>query len=238
MSNFNEPLPDISASAIFKAVEDAQYIRELESQQQIDAINAAFDQMLRKQGIERQSTRAAELLRSLQGHSYHRAASLDRIDSSAIDQKSRSVRLTFASEYPYFRRDLNALEVLEMSKSAANLGRLNAGGALLNEHKRDDQIGVVLKAWIGTDKRAHAVVKFSSSKRGQEFFQDVIDGIRQNISFHYRIFNGKVRASSERGKPDTFIATSWEATEISLVSVPADPTVGVGRSERLRSESN
>jgi len=233
MSDF-EPLPDISAHAIFESVHRA---RDLACQQQIAAINEAFDQLLGQQAGKREATRAAELLRSLQGHSYHRASALARADVSKINEKERTVELTFASEFAVFNRTLNALEVLEMSARAANLNRLNSGGPLLWQHKRDDQIGVVLKAWIGADKRAHAVVKFSSSRRGLEFFRDVKDGIIRNVSFNYRILDGKV-ATGARGKPDTFTATSWEALEISLVSVPADPTVGVGRSERLRSESN
>jgi HK97 family phage major capsid protein len=147
---------------------------------------------------------------------------------SNIDEKARTAELTFASELPYER--WFGTEVLEMSSRAADLKRLNNGGALLSDHGRSAQIGKVVKAWIGDDKRAHAIVKFSRNARGEEEFQDVIDGIRSNVSFGYKIREFVTEKGTGRA-PDKVTATRWEALEISLVSVPADPTIGVGRSE-------
>ena len=201
----------------------------------VNDINVAYNEIMQRHTTTEQTTptsRSLDLLRSFQAQEQHRSAALTVTDQ-AIDKASRTVKLTFASEYPVFRRDLNAYEVLQMSPSASNLNRLNSGGPLLWNHNRDDQIGGIVKSWIGADKRAHAAVKFSRSPRGEEFFQDVIDGILRNVSFNYRILTGKAVAGG-KGKPDTFTATSWEALEISLVSVPADPTVGVGRSGAKR----
>jgi HK97 family phage major capsid protein len=54
----------------------------------------------------------------------------------------------------------------------------------------------------------------------------VLDGIRTNISVGYSI--SKMQKDSRDG--ETYIAKSWRPMEASLVSIPADVTVGVGRS--------
>jgi len=147
---------------------------------------------------------------------------------SKIDAEARTAELSFASEIEVER--WYGLEVLEMTPRAAELNRLNAGGALLSDHNTRQQIGKVIKAWVGEDKRAHAIVKFSRKAVAEEEFQDVIDGIRTNVSFGYRVLDYK----TEKGRgnaPDKRTVTRWEAFEISLVAVPADPSVGVGRAQ-------
>ena len=71
------------------------------------------------------------------------------------------------------------------------------------------------------------------SARAQEIFQDVIDEIRTNVSVAYRV-HAAVLESTDDGV-ETYRITDWEPYEISLVSVPADVAVGVGRSEESQS---
>jgi HK97 family phage major capsid protein len=159
-----------------------------------------------------------------------------KIETSNVDVDARTVELSFASEHPVER--YFGLEILEMSSRAADLNRLNTGGALLSDHDTRGQIGAVVKAWVGDDKRGHAIVKFSRSQRGQEEFQDVIDGIRTNVSFGYRIQEHNI-VRGEGNAPDTVNVTRWEAFEISLVAIPADASVGVGRElENLGSQES
>jgi HK97 family phage major capsid protein len=65
-------------------------------------------------------------------------------------------------------------------------------------------------------------------------FQDVLDGIRRNVSVGYQIHKAQlveVEGDPEKeGGQDTYRVTDWEPMEISLLSVPADASVGVGRS--------
>lgn len=142
------------------------------------------------------------------------------------DEERRTVELAFSSETPYERWFGD--EILDHSPAAIDLERLRAGGAVLMDHNTTDQIGVVESVRIDSDRVARAVVRFSRSKRGQEIFNDIIDGIRKNISVGY--FIKEMILEKQNDDKETYRVTSWEPFEISIVSVPADPTVGVGRS--------
>ncbi len=150
---------------------------------------------------------------------------LKSLASGDINDEQRTVVLTFSSEEPvdrWFGR-----EVLDHGSKAVRLSRMNNGGAFLLNHDRNQQIGVVLEASL-EGKRGKALVKFSRSKLGEEAFQDVKDGIRVNVSTTYRYHEIKLEESKSEG-PDTYRVLDWEPLEISLESIPADPTVGVGR---------
>ncbi|KQP39673.1 hypothetical protein ASF44_08045 [Pseudorhodoferax sp. Leaf274] len=63
-------------------------------------------------------------------------------------------------------------------------------------------------------------------------FADVVDGIRRHVSVGYVIHQAVATEVRDSGV-DTYTATDWEPLEVSLVSVPADASVGVGRSAQL-----
>lgn len=144
----------------------------------------------------------------------------------AIDTASRTVELAFSSEEPYER--WFGIEVLSHAKGAIRTERIANGGALLMDHNTRDQIGVVESVELGTDRVGRAVVRFGKSERAEEIFQDVQDGIRTHVSVGYIVHSWKVEEG--RGDaPSTYTALDWEPLEVSIVSVPADPTVGIGR---------
>ncbi len=147
------------------------------------------------------------------------------IDRAKVDDKARTVELSFASEFPVER--WFGKEVLDVTPKAVDLSRLNPGGALLINHDSDLLVGTVVSARVDGDRVARAVVKFGNSERAKQEFQDVLDGIRTKVSFGYRV-NKMVKESEEKGV-ETFRVTDYTPYEISLVSVPADHTVGVGR---------
>jgi HK97 family phage major capsid protein len=150
-----------------------------------------------------------------------------------VNQDSRTVALTFSSEEPYDR--WFGVEILDHSKKAVMLDRLNQGGPLLVGHNPDDHVGVVEEAKVGSDRRGRAVVRLGKSARAQEIFQDVADGIRRNVSVGYRVHQMVLEKSdkTEAGELNTYRVTRWEPLEVSLVSVPADNSVGVGRAAEL-----
>ena len=147
-------------------------------------------------------------------------------DRAAINEESRTVELAFASETPYER--YWGVEILDLAAPSVRLGRLTAGGPLLMDHDSRDHIGVIESVQIGTDRVGRAVVRFGKSARAEEVFQDVKDGIRQNVSVGYMIHKAVLVEQNE--EQDTYRVTDWEPFEVSLVSVPADASVGIGRS--------
>jgi HK97 family phage major capsid protein/HK97 family phage prohead protease len=131
----------------------------------------------------------------------------------------------FSSEYPVARYFGN--EILSHGMESANLSRLNDGAPLLYNHDPDRMIGVVERAWVdGDKKRGYAKVRFSRNKFAQEVLQDVRDGILRGVSFGYSIDKMEERE-------DGLVATNWSPYEVSLAVIPADPTVGVGRSLQI-----
>ncbi len=164
------------------------------------------------------------------GTTLHRAFAVKR---DTIDESARTVGLAFASEAPYAR--WWGVEVLDCAPTSIRLGRLQTGGPLLCDHDNRDQIGVIESVQIGADKVCRAQVRFGKSERAQEIFQDVIDGIRQNVSVGYQIHKAVLVESADpnaaqEDEDDVYRVTDWEPYEVSIVSVPADVSVGIGRS--------
>ncbi|MBK7082893.1 MAG: phage major capsid protein [Betaproteobacteria bacterium] len=151
------------------------------------------------------------------------------VRKDAIDVEKRTVELAFSSETPYER--WFGTEILDHSPQALRLGRLNDGGAVLLDHDTTKHVGVVERVDIGEDKIARAVVRFGRSPEADAAFQDVRDGIRRHVSVGYFIHRMVLEEKTAEGEQstETYRATDWEPFEISIVAVPADPTVGIGR---------
>lgn len=165
---------------------------------------------------------------------FERSFSLDR---AAINADRRTVELSFSSEAPVERWDWDLgtyREILDHSPESVDLSRLRTGGPLLMDHNTRDQVGVIEAAAV-SDKRGKAVVRFSTSARAQEIFKDVQDGIRSLVSVGYQV------STLEKEKVvdgvATMRATKWTPHEISIVSVPADTSVGVGRTRKVDGET-
>lgn len=156
------------------------------------------------------------------------------VERAAINEEARTVELAFSSEQPYDR--WWGREILDHSPQSIRLGRLTAGGPLLMDHDARDHVGVIESVQIGADRVGRAVVRFGKSARADEIWQDVKDGIRRNVSVGYMIHNATLIEKSE--DLDTYQVTDWEPFEISMVAVPADASVGVGRSADTQAEQN
>jgi HK97 family phage major capsid protein/HK97 family phage prohead protease len=141
-----------------------------------------------------------------------------------VEKEDRTIEFPFASEEPVER--YFGMEVLEMSEKAMDLSRLNDGAPLLYQHDADRIVGVVQRAYI-KDKRGYAEVKLANNELGREMQDLIKDGIIRNVSFGYKINEMEEDKSTT---PMTYRATSFQPFELSLVTVPADQSVGIGRS--------
>lgn len=145
----------------------------------------------------------------------------------------------FSSEYPVNREvfDENGDPavygevLLHESTDNADLSRLNDGVAsLLFNHNHDNHLGIIIpgSAFIDVDKKAgYARVKFSKiGNLAQEIFAKVKEGTISNISFGYDLNSYSFDDANRQ-----VLVDQWSVNEISFVTVPADPTVGLIRSK-------
>lgn len=155
------------------------------------------------------------------------------VDPAQIKAEERTLTVSCASEAPVERWFGN--EVLSHAPGALDLSRVNGKGAVLRDHDTSQHVGVIDKAWI-SDGRTYANIRFSKSAAGQQEMQDMLDGIRTLMSVGYRI--QKMELLSEVDGVKTYRATKWQLLELSTVAVPADATVGFGRSEEIEITKN
>ena len=153
----------------------------------------------------------------------HRAMEMEM---SPIDEDTRTVRMALSSEEPVERSF--GKEVLDHKRESIDLSFLSSGRApLLLDHDPEKQIGVIKSVKLDENaRRLRAEVRFGKGELAREAFSDVVDGIKANISVGYSI--SKMERDSD--DKETYRAKSWKPVEASLVSIPADMTVGVGRS--------
>ena len=148
----------------------------------------------------------------------------------STERAEAEVRKTYtvaiSSEYPVER--FFGDEILDHSGEAVDLERFNNGGAVLLDHDTREQVGVIESAWLDDDRVLRGEIRFSRVGRGPEVEADVVDGIRRHISVGYRVREMRLEESTD--ERDVYRVTRWAPMELSFVSVPADPTVGVGRS--------
>ena len=190
------------------------------AQQGYDSVMKAADELLSMIDKDEEGDRGMKKIRmGMQFRSYE-------IRNEDIDRENRLLALSFSSEEPVER--FFGYEILDHSPEAVDLARLRRGGALLIDHDPRDQVGVIEKVFVSpADRKGRAIVRFGRSAKAEEIFQDVLDGIRKNSSVGYLI--KEMRLEEKREDADVYRVTKWQPFEISLVSIPADVTVGIGR---------
>lgn len=158
-----------------------------------------------------------------------------RIDVRAIsdgeENDSKTYEISFSSEEPYNR--WFGPEILDHSAAAIDLTRLNEIGVVLYNHDRDCVIGKIKRAWI-EDGRGKAEIEFDSDDASEVIRQKVDSGTLKGVSVGYSVSNWEEVEQGEtsldgRFKGPCSIAKKWMPYEVSIVSIPADATVGVGR---------
>lgn len=140
-----------------------------------------------------------------------------------IERKEDRETLSFpaSSEEPVERWYGN--EVLSHEAGAVRLQRATSGAMpLLFNHDVNDPIGMITGARIEGGRLMTDAVLFTTARAAE--VRQMIEGGLRNVSLAYRI-----NVIEEDKKTETFRVTDWEPYEVSIVTVPADPTVGIGR---------
>jgi HK97 family phage major capsid protein len=175
-----------------------------------------------------------ELLTKLKKEPMRRTLTVDR---AAMKTEDRSVPIAFSSELPYAR--WWGIEILDHSPGAMRLDRAKDGIAVLFNHARDAHLGIMGDVRCDPDKVGRGMARFGQGPMACEKMQDVSDGILKDVSVGYEIhfmqemdpktLPSELMEMAAREKLPVYRITDWEPYECSFVTVPADPTVGVGR---------
>lgn len=136
------------------------------------------------------------------------------------DDGPRTLVLSASSDTPLAR--WWGTEVLSHEAGAVRLERIQTGAApLLFNHDWNDPVGMVSTGTLA-DGRLQIEAALFDTERAREVAA-MVDGGLRNISIGYEIHTLTEAPAGQ------FTATDWEPFEVSIVTVPADPAVGIGR---------
>ena len=143
----------------------------------------------------------------------------------------RRFEISFSSEEPYER--WFGIEILDHSEGAVDLTRLQEMGVVLYNHNRDIAIGKVVSVSI-EDGRGKAVIEIDTDEESEKIYQKMVSGTLKGVSVGYLVNNWEEVAEGKKSEDGRFqgpcsIAKKWMPYEVSIVTVPADISVGVGR---------
>lgn len=165
-----------------------------------------------------------------------------RLNTDPIYKGDGLMRLEIAasSEDPYLRADGWEdpwVEVLGHKPGEVDLSRLSNGAPVLANHDRHTATGATPLAAIGKvesarlddDRRIRVTVALSPRDALADLRRDIELGIVPKVSIGYRINERVLQRQADQKGPPTYRVTRWQPFEVSLVDIPADDTVGIGR---------
>lgn len=156
--------------------------------------------------------------------------------TEVTEDRDGIVEFSLSSSEPY--KTWFGTEILKHTDDAVQLERINSGSAaFLFNHDRNAYIGTLLKGWLEDGKlRVRAAFELSNEDNtlARKVYKSVVNGTLRSVSVGYAYDE---ILFEERDGEDYIIATRWTPFEGSIVTVPADPTVGIGRSIEVNGES-
>ena len=133
------------------------------------------------------------------------------------------LEFSFSSETPVTRYFGD--EVLDHDRQAVDLSRLNGGAApLLLNHDPDRVLGIVERAWIDEKRRGMARIQWATNDLAIQVRKDVEAGVMPNISVGYSVLDAEKEG-------EVMVVRKWQPIELSVVSIPADASIGVNRTQ-------
>lgn len=145
-----------------------------------------------------------------------------------------SIRLSISSDRPYLRYDWwneeEYYEILSHESSDVDLTRINAGTALLFNHDRDVQLGKITQPEL-KDGKCFVAAKVSKADDIASYRTRIEEGILKDSSVGYELLDDGEQVPDIDGI--SAYRFKWRPFEASLVTIPADISVGVGRERDL-----
>jgi HK97 family phage prohead protease len=113
---------------------------------------------------------------------------------------------------------------LDLKPAAVDLSRVKRGAGVFMDHDTsiESQVGVIDDGRVEEDKGLMLSLRFARDEESDRCFQNVKDGIFQNLSIGAFVLRKK-ETTADGAMRKTFLATKWQPFEVSLVGVPADP---------------
>lgn len=145
-----------------------------------------------------------------------------------------TIRLSISSDRPYLRydwwNDEEYYEKLDHADGGVDLTRINAGTALLFNHDRDVQLGKITHPEL-TGGKCFVAATVSKADDVASYRTRIEEGILKDSSVGYELIDDGEEEGEIDGIP--VFRFKWRPFEASLVTIPADITVGVGRERDL-----
>ena len=142
------------------------------------------------------------------------------IDHIDVDVRANTMAASISSEMPVERQ--GGMEILSHEPGAIDLSRQPLP-LIISHDSSKINIGLVSGLKI-VGKKLKGMIRFGERKEAVDIFKDVKNGILKYLSVGYKILETKPTK-------DGYIATKWMPFEVSIVSTPADISVGFGRSK-------
>ena len=221
----NQPLIDESEEITMDSERHIKNVEETDDSYIVEYAKAEIEEP--EEAVEEVAEEAEEVVEENSYDDRSEESSMTRamaMEMAPVDEDKRTVRMAISSEEPVMRSF--GMEVLEHSDEAIDLSFLKSGRApLLLDHDPEKQVGIIESVSLDDSaRRLRATVRFGKGALAREAFDDVTDGIKANVSIGYSV------QKMERKDKDTYVVKKFRIHEASLVSIPADVTVGVGRS--------
>lgn len=150
-----------------------------------------------------------------------------------VNEDERRISVSFSSETAVNR--WYGQEILCHDEGCVDFTRLNEMGVSLFNHDRDKVIGRIENAVCNdAEKRTYCDIVFDDDDESEKIYKKVRSGTLKGVSVGYSVScweEVRPGATSSNGRfvGPCEVATKWQPYEVSIVSIPADPSVGVGR---------
>lgn len=146
------------------------------------------------------------------------------LEHRSIDEEKREFEMSFASAEPYMR--WWGREILDMDN--LDLSYFQQVGAVLYNHDMDRLIGNATKIRVDGDKVARCTTRISTADDCKDHWTKIKEGILKSTSVGYEITKATLLEEDENGVC-TYLCGA-KVYEASMVSMGADPKVGVDKS--------